>query len=169
MKIAAWNPLRLKNFVLVALALGILVGIWLGDFFKGFGWGPENAATNSPGDTPSSLVQQPGDDLDGRADLVGHHAEDASADAAARKPAGLVKVLIDDRAYFLRAENENEPIGLAALVELIGQTKPNDDGLKAVVERTSTSRVSAEVKLFDALKAAGVPENSVYLTPQAVE
>jgi len=165
----------LKNLVILALILGIVAGIWLGDLFKGlgFGLGPglgggsgAGTGTDSPGNTsakPAKLV------TDDSADLVGYDSTDTISDSTASQSISLVKVLIDDREYFIRRGEKTLPIGLDALVTMIEGTKPNEDGLKAVVDRTATSRVSAEVKLFDALKAAGVQENSVYLAPQSVD
>lgn len=167
MKTAGWNLFRLRNLVGAALVLGILVGVWLGDWFKGFGLGPGEGGSQSA--KLLSTKGKPGESDRATADLVGFHADDDASDASEPKPAGLVKVLIDDRSYYLREGAKKTPIALEELVRLIEQTSPNEDGLKAVIERTATSRVSTEIKLFDALKEAGVAENSIYLAPQAVE
>lgn len=169
-----WNPFRMRNIAGVALGLGILAGIWLGDIFKGFGLGAGKGAGQGPGTGQPAHISsgRPNSRDDDEADLVGHHAgEDDEAIAMAKPPktAGLVKVLIDERSYFLHQDEKKTPISLEALVDKILQTEPNEDGLRAVIERTSSSRVSAELRLFDALKDAGVPTNSVYLAPHAVD
>lgn len=168
MKPTLRNPFRLRNFVLIALVLGIVAGIWLGDFFKGFGlgpgkgpgMGPGSGGTGSPGHSTTKLI---GTSADDKADLVGHHTTDDSADGDTPKPAGLIKVVIDDRTYYVRRGKKLEPIKLPALVELIQQAPPNADGLKAVIERTGASRPSAEDKLFAALKSAGVDQDALYM------
>lgn len=171
MKLAALNLFRSRNILVVVLALGLLLGIWLGDLFKGFGWGP-GAGTGTT--SPSSPGNSAAESSHGIADLVGHRTEtsnDESASEVEVKPGekGVVKVLIDDRNYFLRTGGKKQLIGLESLVQLIEHTQPDEDGLRAIIDRTPSSRATAELKLFDALKDAGVPANSVYLAPKAVE
>jgi hypothetical protein len=170
------NPFRMRNLVGGALALGLLAGIWLGDLFKGFGLGPGQGAGLGPGQGPGTgrVAQVSGAKRSRKSDpdppdLVGQHAGEDDEPATAQPGDGLIKALIDDRRYSLRREGKRLPIELDELVRRIEQAEPNDDGLRAVIERTSASRVSAEDKLFDALRAAGVPMNSVYLAPQPVD
>lgn len=168
--ITKWNPFKLRNLVGVALVLGIAAGVWLGDFFKGlgFGLGPGYGG----GSASSSGSGKSGSGADsGSADLVGHHADPNDSDNAlpATPSKEPVRVLIDDRSYYLRQGKKKQPISLKALVRLIELTDPNEDGLRALVDRTPSSRASAEIKLYDALKEAGIPANSVYLAPTAVE
>ncbi len=174
MKTTTRNPLRFRNVAAAALGLGILAGIWLGDLFKGFGLGPGQggggSGTQSSGQTASKtqverLVDDAGDDPD----LVGYHEGDSANDTEAPPASTVVKVLIDDRNYYVRDGEKQRSISLEALVDLIRRTEANEDGLRAVVDRTNSSRVTAEVKLFEALKRAGVSDNAVYLTPQALE
>ncbi len=168
--VAKWNPLRTRNVLFVALGLGIVAGVWLGDLFKGFGWGPGQGPGLGPG-TGRSAGDIDGSDADDAADLVGvkRSKSDPESSPDRASPGGLIKVLIDDRSYFLLRGDSRGEIELGELVDLIRQTKPNEDGLRAVIDRTAESRVTTEDRLFDALKAAGVPSNAVYLTPTAVE
>jgi len=169
--VAKWNPFRTRNVLVVALGLGILAGVWLGDFFKGFGLGPGQGPGLGPG-AGRSASDGDGQISDDAADLVGLKRSPADSDATPRRvpQGGLIKVLIDDRSYFLQHGESREEIELDALVDLIRQTRPNEDGLRAVIDRTATSRVTAEIKLFEALKEAGVPaKEAVYLNPTAVE
>lgn len=166
MKISTWNPFRLRNVAVAALALGILAGIWLGDLFKGFGWGPGAGGSSTTQITPAKGKAKP---TEGAADLVGYHDDHGTSEDSTPVPSSVVKVLIDDRSYYVRSGDKKRSISLEALVDLIERTEPNEDGLRAVVDRTDLSRVSAEIKLFEALKRAGVSDNAVYLTPQAVE
>lgn len=157
MKVARWNPFRLRNLALAALAIGIIAGLWLGDLFNGFGGGNSVGV----GFTDSSTTKS-----QDRTDLVGY-AKPAGQSTAST--AGLVRILIDDRHYYLCLEDEDQPIELKSLVELVKSTPPNDDGLRAIVDRTAASRASAEHKLSEALKAAGIPEKAVYLKPAGRE
>ena len=163
------NPFRMRNLLGGALALGILAGIWLGDLFRGFGLGPGQGTGQPKGSAgvTSPLDKSPGDSA---ADLVGVNTGDEPGDEPGAGPTsdGLVHVRIDDRKYFLIQDGKQYAIGVEALVQRIEQTEPNADGLRAVIERTASSRVSAEVRLFELLKEAGVPVNSIYLPPHAV-
>jgi hypothetical protein len=169
--ITKWNPFKLRNLVGVALVLGIAAGVWLGDFFKGLGFGLGPGYGGGSASSGSGKTGGGSDSSSGTADLVGHHAEPSDADDAvpAVPSKDLVRILIDDRSYFLRQGKKKQPISLEALVRLIELTDPNEDGLRAMVDRTPSSRASAEIKLYDALKDAGIPANSVYLAPTAVE
>lgn len=180
MKLAAWNPFRLKNFVIVALILGIAAGIWLGDLFKGFGLGPGKGpgmgpgagGGASPGHSSTKLIGSTPDD---NADLVGFHNEKSAHEVSgpneggAPKPKGLIKVLIDDRDYYVRRGKKLESIKLSALVELIQDAAPNEDGLKAIIERTAASRPTAEDNLIAALRSAGVDKDALLMPEQPVD
>jgi hypothetical protein len=78
-------------------------------------------------------------------------------------------VLIDDRSYFICRGDQKQPISLESLVRLIEETDPDEDGLRAMVDRTPASRASAEDRLRTTLEETGIPKNSVYWTPTAVE
>jgi hypothetical protein len=167
--VAKWNPFRTRNVLAVALGLGIVAGIWLGDLFKGFGWGPGQGPGLGSGESAGNSAGS--SSSDGTTDLVGlsRMKSDPDEKTGAGKQGPLIKVLIDDRSYYLQDVDGPEPIELHELVELIRKARPDQDGLRAIIDRTSTSRVTAEVKLFDALKEAGIPANSVYIAPTAVE
>jgi hypothetical protein len=160
------SPFRLTNLVVVALILGILVGLWLGDLFKGLGWGPGEGGTSRATATQEHASVT---DAGTEGDLVGFRDEGEETQSTTPKPSGLVRVLIDDRSYFVRDGEAKTSIALDALVRRIAETEPNEDGLQAIIDRTSASRVVTERNLRDALRKAGVAENSVYWTPHAVE
>jgi hypothetical protein len=171
MKVSTWNPFRFRNIAVAALALGIVAGIWLGGLFKGLGFGLGPGTGGSGGGQSASVsTKKTGTDKPaGVADLVGFHDEDGANNAESAKISHIVKVLIDDRSYYVRHGEKRKPISLEALVIKIVQTEPNEDGLKAVVDRTVSSRTSAEMNLIQALRLAGVSDNAVYLSPQAVD
>jgi len=157
MKVAKWNPFRLRNLALGALVLGILAGLWLGDVFKGFGGGDSlGIGLGNSGPRTSRS----------RTELANFTTADESE---ADGESGLVRILIDDRDYFVRLPKEDRPIDLATLVKLVKSKAPNADGLRAIIDRTSASRPSAEHRLLAALKEAGIPEKGVYLRPEPVD
>lgn len=150
MKVAKWNPFRLRNIVVGALVLGIAAGIWLADVFKGLGGGNTFGVGFSDSSATKSKDQ---------AELVGYSKPDGRSPAST---AGLMRILIDDRDYYLLLKDEDQPIDLESLVQRVKETNPNDDGLRAIVNCTAESRPSAELKLKDAFQAAGIPKKAVY-------
>ena len=168
MKAPRWNPFRPRNAIGGALVLGILAGIWLGELFKGFGLGLGPESQESRVESQESESQEARDKIQEPEE----HAE--SSLALDSRPStldstGPVHVLIDDRSYFVRDGEERREIELPALVQLIERTIPNEDGLKAVVNRTPASRTTVENRLFAALKEAGISKSAVYMPEQAVE
>jgi hypothetical protein len=166
--LSRWNPFRLRNLVGTALVLGILAGIWLGDLLKGLGLGSGDGKTWLGGTLQEGRDEESPRNSSDR-ERIRTQQESAAAASSEFPSGGIVKVLIDDRSYFIRDGDQNRPISLEALVRLIEQTAPNEDGLRAMIDRTPSSRASAEIRLSDALKEAGIPENSIYLSPHAVE
>lgn len=173
MKRSFWNPFRFRRMAGAALVIGVLVGIWLGDLFKGFGWGPgdSQSVVTSKSDQPpeENIPSESTSNEDQAADLVGYHATEPASTPEEPIVQGIVKVLIDGRSYFLRMASKKQEISLEDLVLLIAKTPPDDDGLRVIIDRTETSRVSAEDNLFEALKRAGISTNEIKLQDVPVD
>lgn len=173
MKLGALNPFRFRALLPAVLAVGLLLGVWLGDLFQGFGWGPGQGGGNSQG---HAQQKSSADSDDGEADLVGVRATEASAkmllttesDDANPNEDRLIHALIDGRNYFVLRGKKKEPIGLTELIDLIKDTRPNEDGGRAIIDRTKDSRPSAEENLKMGLQDAGLT-GAVYWTGRAIE
>ena len=84
----------------------------------------------------------------------------------------VVRILIDERQYYLRSENRGGQdllIELPRLIDLILQAPGDDDGLRVRVYRRSTARASAEEKLKTAMAEAGVNDASIFWVPTPVK
>ena len=135
--------------------LGIAAGIWLGDLFKGLGSG------NGIGIGQSGITQVSVDQPAGTVEL-GMEGESNPTEAPE-----TVRVVIRDRGFFLKSGDEETPIELGELITLIQSAQGDEDGIKLRVYRSASARVTTELALRDALKAAEIADAAIH-TPQDV-
>jgi hypothetical protein len=168
MKIRAPNPLRPRNAIGLALVLGILAGIWLGDLFQGFGLGP---GSGSESQGPSDESRKP-EGQESRGESQESEKKSGSTLAVDSRRSTLdspVRVVIDGRSYFVRQDDGLREITLPELIELVERTPPSEDGLKIFVDATRNSRAAAEVNLSRALDEAGIPRSAIHMPIMAGE
>lgn len=149
---------RLRNLLGGALVIGVICGIWLGDFLPGLGGGGGIGV----GVGSTGLIGTPtGDDPDAEFN-VGKEQTDAATGKSLR-------VVVKDWNYFVRAGGKDTPILLDDLVQRVADVPGDTDGIRLRVYRTESARATAENRLQDALKDAQVPESAVYFAPDIVE
>lgn len=144
---------RLRNMLGGALIIGLITGAYFSDWMPGLGTGG-NAAISlnvSPDDTGNN------------------NAEFNVGDDAGKGTGGPLRVVIKDWNYFIRVGKTDTPVELADLVTAVAEAKGDADGIRLRVYRTDSARATAEHKLQDALKAAGVVETAVYFSPEPIE
>jgi hypothetical protein len=145
--------IRFRSVATVALVIGIAAGVWLGDFWKGFGrgkglgLGPGAPATSPKGDQPASDTAT------------------ATKLPIVKSPGNVVHVVIRDRSYFVIGEDEEKPATLEQVIEAVRNTSGDEDGVRLRVHRAGSSRPSAELALQDALQDAQIPESAAYWSP----
>ncbi len=141
--------LSTRNLLGAVLVAGIAAGVYLADFWKGFGWGggPQGVAGNS------STTSKPKS-----ADSKTSSKEASPMDKTSTVSGKVVKVVIDNRSYFLRTADGDQATELNDLVSLARAAAGDEDGIRIRIYRKKSSRPSAEEALRDALVAAGVPE-----------
>ncbi len=145
---------RLIGGVIVVLAVA-LAGIFSG-LFPGMG-----GLGEGDGSDGAARVSVDGEDAVATPD-VEPDSEDEAPEADAG-PSDVVMVLIDGRSYRLQQSGQ-EPgaeIDLPALIQKVRQAPGNSEGIKLSVSRSKASLPSAEKALEDALKNAGIEEESV--------
>ena len=150
---------RMRYVVGGALVLGIAAGVWLGDWFKGFG----------PGGTGTGFGTS---NTDGVQTSVGDGVADIGV--ATDRPASAVtlptlRVVIRDRSYFLRDGDQETPIELPDLVDLVVKHPADEDGLKLRVYRANSARAKTVDDLAHAVRSASVADAAVYISQDAVE
>jgi hypothetical protein len=150
---------RMRYVIGGALVLGIVAGVWLSDLLKGLGSG------NGVG------IGQAG--LEGVAVQVDPATTGSDLGLSSESTTGVaatsLKVLIKDRGYFLRTGDLDSPIDLEALVPMVQAATGDDDGIKLRIYRSGTARVTAELQLREALRAADVAEGAIYTSPGITE
>lgn len=146
---------KLRNLVGAALVVGIAAGVWLGEFWKGFGWGGGSGL--GPGDSLLVTTQPT------------HSTTPPTEDDARDSPPAsrqTVRVVIRDRSYYLKQSREEQPIALQDLVALVQQAQGDEDGIRLRVYRAESSRATAELQLQEALRAVDIPESAIYWSPE---
>lgn len=144
---------RLRNMLGGALIVGLITGAYFSDWVPGLGSG---------GNATISLNADATDKGDNTAEFnVGTETGHGTG--------GPLKVVIKDWNYFVRVGKTDTPIELADLIAAIGTAKGDPDGIRLRVYRTDSARATAEHKLQDALKTAGIAESAVYFSPEPVE
>jgi hypothetical protein len=144
--------LKLRNFVTVALVLGVAAGIWLSDLWKG------------PGGNGLGLGKGPAvvSKDEGAASAPAPNDNESPAPALTAK---TLRVLIRDRSYFLKDGSQETSITLDALVGALRNTDGDEDGIRLRVYRAENARVTADVQLKEALQQAEIPESAIYWSP----
>jgi hypothetical protein len=148
---------KLRTIVSVVLVLGVAAGVWLSEFWKGFGNGKGLGLGN--GDKPAAVsTEEEGDaapelGVDGPASTT--HAGET------------VRVVIRDRDYFLKEGRTETPLPLDRLVDTVREVPGDDDGIRLRVYRAESARVTAELELREALQKAEIPESATYWSPDA--
>jgi hypothetical protein len=142
-----------------ALVLGIAAGVWLGDWFKGFG--PGGTGTGFGTSNSDGVLTSVGE---GTADLG--VATDQPVSAVVTPP---LRVVIRDRSYFLRDGDQETPIDLLALVATVARHPADEDGIKLRIYRANSARAKTVQDLVDAVHTAGITDAAIYTSPDAVE
>lgn len=153
---------RKRNFLGAVLLAGVGLGVYLGKFNFGLGGGTQFGIGSSGTDTQVTTAAGTIKPLEAT------KAKEESPDVVP----DVVRVLIDDRQYYLRSENGGDgdtPIELPKLIRLIEKAPGDDDGLRVRVYLKSSARASAEENLKSALKEAGINEASVFWVPTPVK
>lgn len=134
------------------LALGILMGMYM----KIPGWGGGTMVSTSTGDQTETASSSNSDQTDNNLPT-----------------AGLITVLIDDRAYSIaKADGDNivyTPTAIAAIVQQAQQVPGNEDGIKVRVLRKESARATAESNLRNALVDAGIDAGAIYMPRSFVQ
>lgn len=155
-----WRLLSKRNILGTVLAIGIAVGVYLGDLWKGFGTGHSGSDTAKKTKTEAKERDSTKDDTQTLAVV-----DDASISKPASKPTTgsdavpqVVKVIVADRSYFVRTAEGDEAADLKSIVALAKSAIGDVDGIRIRVYRRPTSRTAAEIALSEALVAAGITE-----------
>lgn len=149
---------RMRNLLSGALALGLVAGVYLGEWFPSLGGGLGLGVRSAPSSKSTSATTN-----NSTAEFNVGSAGIADGNS------GSLRVVIKERSFFVRQGSQDKPIAIDALVAAIKSAKGDADGIRARVYRAGSARPTAEQQLTDALKAADVPESAVYVSAEPVE
>jgi hypothetical protein len=156
---------RTRNFLGAALLAGVGLGVYLGKFNFGLGGGNQFGIGSSDSQTHVTTAAGNIKPLE----VTSEKKEKVESPIAVPD---VVRILIDERQYYLRSENggdQDVAMELPKLIRLIEQAPGDSDGLRVRVYLKSTARASAEENLKSALKDAGINEASVFWVPTPVK
>ena len=155
-----WRLLSKRNILGTVLAIGIAVGVYLGDLWKGFGTGNSGSDAARKTTTETKEGESTKDDTKTLAMV-----DNTSITRPTKKPAPgsdvvpqVVKVIVADRSYFVRTAEGDEASDLNSVVALAKSAIGDVDGIRVRIYRRPTSRTAAEIALSEALTAAGITE-----------
>lgn len=155
---------RKRNFLGAALLAGIGLGVYLGKLNFGWGGGNQFGIGSIGTETQVSVAPAAGNTRPLEATKEKEELPIAVPD--------VVRILIDDRQYYLRSENGGDqgvPISLPNLIRLVEQAPGDEDGLRVRVYRRVTARAATEEALKTALADAGINEAAIFWVPTPIK
>lgn len=150
--------MKIRNLIGATLAIGLIVGAYLGGMLPKFGTGP-GIGVGIPGGSGTGSSQP----------AMTPPPDKAKPDAEKEPPSPpddpqVLAVLVEEEHYAIgeRAGNRREyrPASLNTLVEAARQHAGNADGIRVRVARRK-SRAAAEIRLRDELFKAGLTEDAI--------
>lgn len=150
----------LKRKAVGAGVLGLVaLGIWLGQYFPGFGLGKGLGFGTGSSDTGSSAMDPTASPVDPSTSLVSIESSKLPTTVAPQR----LRVIIDgDRFILASAENgaEGEALDPTEIAQRAKSTTGDDQGIRIRIERTKRATAGARQSLFEALDAAGITRDS---------
>lgn len=156
---------RKRNILGATLIAGIVVGTYLPNFWNGFGGG--SIVGVGVGDPKTGTPSQDSEDSASKPEDKAKPVESDSKPLENVPP--VIKVVIDERSYFLRSAEGDRPIEVPEVIALAKAAAGDADGIRIRIYRKKTSRIKAEQDLQDSLVAAGVSDSAILWIPVAID
>jgi hypothetical protein len=156
---------RKRNILGAALVAGVIVGQYLPNFWNGFGGGSITGV--GVGDPKTRTYTQPPEDIKDKSTDA-----DKPAEIASKIPLNVpsvIKVVIDDRSYFIRSAEGDRPVEITEVIGLVKAAAGDPDGIRVKVYRRGTSRPSAENALQDAFNEAKISDTAILWVPTTID
>ncbi len=152
----------LRRKAVGAGALGLVaLGIWLGQYFPGFGLGKGlgfgTGSTESTGTSTDQVADRPKDSTPS-ATLVS-----TSDPAPPGKAPERMRIIIDGDHFVLASSDsgmEGKTLDATEIAQLAKATTGDDQGIRVRIERTKNATNGAKQVLFEALDAAGITRDA---------
>ncbi|QDT56742.1 hypothetical protein Pan44_48020 [Caulifigura coniformis] len=153
----------LRRKAVGAGALGLVaLGIWLGQYFPGFGLGKGLGFGTGSGDSGTAGTETSSEEpRTGTPSATIVSSETPSA--AGVVPPERLRVIIDGDHYVLASSEsgqEGKTLDATEIAQLTKSTTGDDQGIRIRIERTKRATAGARQALFEALDAAGITRDS---------
>ncbi len=163
---------RKRTVLGAALVAGAVIGMYLPDFWKGFGGGSTvgvgiGDSTTGTGDVKSEKKATPVEAPGKKPDASKTKLPDTAPDLT-NVPA-VIKVVIDEKSYFIRSEAGDRQVTIPEIIALIQAATGDIDGIRVRIYQKGTSRPSAENALNDAFQQAKISDTAVVWMPTIVK
>lgn len=149
----------LRRKAVGAAALGLVaLGIWLGQYFPGFGLGKGlgfGTGSDSTGTSPTT-AERP-ESANPSATVVSQETSSTGM------PPARLRVIIDGDRYVLAkgdSGTEGEALDPTEIAQRAKSTTGDDQGIRIRIERTKRATAGARQSLLEALDAAGITRDS---------
>ena len=156
---------RKRNILGAALIAGVIVGQYLPNFWNGFGGGSITGV--GVGDPKTGTHSEPTDDTADKKTDAKKPAEDDIKIPVNVPP--VIKVVIDDRSYFIRSAEGDRPVEIAEVIALAKAAAGDAAGIRVKVYRKGTSRQTTENALQDAFNEAKISDTVVFWVPTTTD
>jgi hypothetical protein len=152
----------LKRKAVGAGALGLVaLGIWLGQYFPGFGLGKGlgfGTGSSDSGGGPATGIQET---------RTGDPAANVAGPGTPAQPAAIppqrLRVIIDGEQFILASGETGHQGQVLDATEIAQRAKSatgDDQGIRIRIERTKNATAGARQTLFEALDAAGITRDA---------
>lgn len=159
---------------------GILFGLWISGWLKGFGLGDGTIPGVQVSTQQTSVSNEDVDETLSKPDRTPgtpasmSQAEPGNQVSTLAKPApAVLDVIIDEEGYHFRDEKTYSMLATSIPLEEIVQqalkTQGTSDGPRVKIYRKASSRPSAEARLATALSEAGLKPVDIYWHPAVTE
>ena len=143
-------------------ALGLVaLGIWLGQYFPGFGLGKGLGFGTGAPESGSSAKDdaESGRPSDASTTLVSIE----SPSRPATPPVELVRVVIDGDRFLVASDaglGESKAVDATEIAQRVKATTGDDQGIRIRIERTKRATAGARQSLLKALDSVGIPRDA---------
>jgi hypothetical protein len=163
----------LRRKAIGAGALGLVaLGIWLGQYFPGFGLGKGLGFGTGSTDSSGSKTSPAGSSTERSGQPSATVATETPSARPATPPPQRLRVIIDGDRYILASGDEGiagETLDPTEIAQRTKQAAGDDQGIRLRVERTKRATTGARQALLEAIDAAQIPRDALHESTEFID